>query len=84
MRLLRLKEFSMTFHGTWHDGKQLGEGKGLHYIIDLDLEDVDEIELPITLKDSFIRQLSDNSELEVFNNTEAHDYFGNDVDDEAA
>ena len=66
MRLLRLKEFSMTFHGTWHDGKQLGDGKGLHYIIDLDLEDVDDIELPVNLKESFIRQLSEDGELDTF------------------
>lgn len=88
MRLLRLKEFSMTFHGTWHDGKQLGDGKGLHYIIDLDLEDVDEIELPITLKESFIRQLSENGELDAFhegkpmNDADLHSYF-NDIDDVA-
>ena len=88
MRLLRLKEFSMTFHGTWHDGKQLGDGKGLHYIIDLDLEDVDEIELPVTLKESFIRQLSEDGELDAFNggkpmnDADLHSYF-NDIDDVA-
>ena len=89
MRLLRLKEFSMTFHGTWHDGKQLGDGKGLHYIIDLDLEDVDEIELPVTLKESFIRQLSEDGELDAFregkpmNDEDLNSYF-NDIDDDAA
>ena len=89
MRLLRLKEFSMTFHGTWHDGKQLGDGKGLHYIIDLDLEDVDEIELPATLKESFIRQLSEDGELDAFregkpmNDEDLNSYF-NDIDDDAA
>ena len=89
MRLLRLKEFSMTFHGTWHDGKQLGDGKGLHYIIDLDLEDVDEIELPVTLKESFIRQLSEDGELDAFregkpmNDDDLNSYF-NDIDDDAA
>ena len=88
MRLLRLKEFSMTFHGTWHDGKQLGDGKGLHYIIDLDLEDVDDIELPVTLKESFIRQLSEDGELDTFrggkpmNDADLHSYF-NDIDDVA-
>ena len=91
MRLLRLKEFSMTFHGTWHDGKQLGDGKGLHYIIDLDLEDVDEIELPANLKDSFIRQLSESGELETFSalrsddSTTVEEYFNDDYsEDEAA
>ena len=89
MRLLRLKEFSMTFHGTWHDGKQLGDGKGLHYIIDLDLEDVDEIELPVTLKESFVRQLSEDGELDAFregkpmNDDDLNSYF-NDIDDNAA
>ena len=63
MRLLRLKEFSMTFHGTWHDGKKLGNGKGLHYIIDLDLEDVDDIELPDELKDSFCRAIREEGEI---------------------
>ena len=88
MRLLRLKEFSMTFHGTWHDGKQLGDGKGLHYIIDLDLEDVDEIELPANLKESFVRQLSEDGELDAFhggkpmNDDDLNSYF-NDVDDVA-
>ena len=89
MRLLRLKEFSMTFHGTWHDGKQLGDGKGLHYIIDLDLEDVDEIELPAALKESFVRQLSEDGELDAFregkpmNDEDLNSYF-NDIDDDAA
>ncbi len=89
MRLLRLKEFSMTFHGTWHDGKQLGDGKGLHYIIDLDLEDVDEIELPTTLKESFVRQLSEDGELDAFheskpmNDEDLNSYF-NDIDDDVA
>lgn len=91
MRLLRLKEFGMTFYGTWHDGKQLGDGKGLHYIIDLDLEDVDEIELPANLKDSFIRQLTEDGELGVFNKLKDADsidienYFGDASDlDEVA
>lgn len=89
MRLLRLKEFSMTFHGTWHDGKQLGDGKGLHYIIDLDLEDVDEIELPASLKESFVRQLSEDGELDAFregkpmNDDDLNSYF-NDIDDDVA
>ena len=89
MRLLRLKEFSMTFHGTWHDGKQLGDGKGLHYIIDLDLEDVDEIELPANLKDSFIRQLSEDGELEAFRDVRSTDstsiekYFSDEYDEVA-
>lgn len=39
MRLLRPKDFKMNFQATWHDGKQLGNGKGLTYTIDLDLED---------------------------------------------
>lgn len=68
MRLLRLKEFAMTFHGTWHDGTQLGNGKGLHYIIDLDLEDVDEIELPENLKDSFSRAIREDGEISLITN----------------
>lgn len=68
VRLLRLKEFGMTFHGTWHDGTQLGNGKGLHYIIDLDLEDVDDIELPDNLKDSFNRTIREGSEISQIRN----------------
>lgn len=68
MRLLRLKEFAMTFHGTWHDGTQLGDGKGLHYIIDLDLEDVEEIELPENLRDSFMRTLREDGEIDLILN----------------
>ena len=77
----------MTFHGTWHDGKELGDGKGLHYIIDLDLEDVDEIELPANLKDSFIRQLSEDGELEAFRDVRSTDsasiekYFSDEYDE---
>lgn len=64
MRLLRLKELAITFHGTWHDGKQLNNGEGLKYIIDLDLESVDDIEIPDNLKESFYKTVESLREID--------------------
>ena len=63
MRMLRLKEFSMTFNAEWYDGQTLNNGKGLTYNIDLDLEDVENIEIDPKFKESFYKTIEENKEL---------------------
>lgn len=63
MRMLRFKEFSMTFNGEWYDGTKLNDGKGLTYNIDLALEDVDTIEIDPKFRDSFNKAVERTKEI---------------------
>ena len=63
MRMLRLKEFSMTFNAEWYDGQKLNDSKGLTYNIDLDLEDVEDIDVDPKFKESFYKAIEENKEI---------------------
>ena len=63
MRMLRFKEFSMTFNGEWYDGRKLNGGKGLTYNIDLDLEDLNSMQIDPKFRESFFRTIERNKEV---------------------
>lgn len=63
MRLLRLRNFSISFHGTFHDGYSLNNGKGLTYNIDLSVpDDIDEMTLSKDFVDGFYEEMDKSLE----------------------
>lgn len=63
MKLLRLRDFSITFEGTFHDGYKLGNGNGLRYNIDLELSDEElDMKLPKEFIEGFNEEIESYSE----------------------